>query len=190
MLNSKSLYAIKHLWLNRKDLSQYLSKPGKHISAVTDLNAAQLNQDNIQAIIFDFDGVLASHGEINIPHNIGSWLRNFLQTYSGQTFLLSNNLFSTRNSYLQTNWPELKIITAARKKPYPDGILRIIKITNLHPQQILMIDDRLGTGILAAYMADIKGLLVTPALSNYSKRPIVETFFATLRLLENFICLI
>jgi predicted HAD superfamily phosphohydrolase YqeG len=144
----------------------------------------------IRAVIFDFDGVLAVHGAISISPIVSCWLKAFIQNYTGQIFLLSNNLFKNRVDYLSTNWPEIQIVTPKKKKPDPDGILEITRITGLLPQKILMIDDRLSTGLLAARLAGINGLLVNPALVNYKAQPIIEMFFASLRLLERFICLI
>lgn len=190
MLKSKLLFASQQLWLHRAYLRIYLKDPSKRINSVTQLNSEQLELMGIRAVIFDFDGVLATHGAIKISPMVAYWLRDFIKNYTGQIFLLSNNLFKKRIDYLSTNWPELKIVTPKKKKPDPDGILEISRITGLLPQKILMIDDRLGTGLLAARLAGINGLLVNPALVNYTTQPGVEMFFASLRVLERLICLI
>ncbi len=59
----RTLYAITNAWHYRKILKKYVLEPQLQIANVIELKPEQLLQQNINALVLDFDGVLAAHGE-------------------------------------------------------------------------------------------------------------------------------
>ena len=59
-----------------------------------------------------------------------------------------------------------------------------MKISNISPKQMVLIDDRLATGCLAAEISGINAILITHPYQNFKKRPIHESFFNFLRWFE------
>ena len=76
-------------------------------------------------------------------------------------------------------------MSGVRKKPYPDGLLKIIQDEKIDPKLVCLIDDRLLTGILAAELAGTQAILITKPLSNFERHFFKECFFSILRALES-----
>jgi uncharacterized protein len=142
-----------------------------------------LKNQGIKIIVLDFDGVLAAHGE-TFPHlEAEQWLRNCITTFGKeQVFILSNNPFQARQDYFEKLG--IKFIASVKKKPYPDGLNTIIQQVSCHAKELVLIDDRLLTGILATCLAQTRGILITKPYQNLSKRPVKERFFSFLRWIE------
>jgi len=92
-----------------------------------------------------------------------------------------------REQYFAQHYPGVRFIIAKRKKPYPDGINNIIALSKLQPKQIVMVDDRLLTGILAAITTGVLPCWITKPYQNFVARPIRELFFHGLRCLERWL---
>jgi predicted HAD superfamily phosphohydrolase YqeG len=75
-------------------------------------------------------------------------------------------------------------ICGVRKKPYPDGMLKIIELSQAKPNEIALVDDRLLTGILATTIAGTHCVYITKAYRRFASQPIRECFFSSLRFLE------
>ena len=146
-----------------------------------------LKVQGIQGIALDLDGVLTSYGEIQPAKEIESWLNLCLEVWGeDRVFVLSNHLTQKRINYFSKHFKGLTIILAKRKKPYPDGVQQILQRTNIHPKALLVVDDRLLTGILAAIITETSGCYITRPLVSLTKRPILELFFISLRKIERF----
>lgn len=179
------LYALSMAWRYRKMLSAYKCNSALQTSDILALNPLFLKEKGIKILILDFDGVLAAHGEIVLSPAIISWINSCIQVLGeGKIFVLSNKATTTRAEYFARTFKGVKWIFPTRKKPYPDGILQILQLTHTAPQEILVIDDRLLTGILAAVIANVSGCYVTNPIIFFHKRPIEETFFMVLRKIE------
>ena len=179
-------FTLCQAWKHRQALHQYVIDSQKQLATVTDLTPARLTSLGCQYLVLDFDGVLASHGEMTLPLPIQTWLQNILkESQIKGCFILSNKPKKQRFTYFHHYFPTIQFIKATRKKPYPDGLNTIIAKTNTAPEHILLIDDRLLTGCLAAVLAKCQCLHITHPNINFAKRPIRETFFFLLRLIEN-----
>lgn len=150
------------------------------------LNCHQMHQTGIEAIVFDFDGVLAHHGSDH-PLPIGIHLLKTAVDEFGvnRVFILSNKPKMVRKIYFEKEFPGLHFISSSRKKPYPDGMNLIVQNTHLRPDQIILVDDRLLTGGLAAVLSGSQFCHVKNPLRDFSVRPVKEAFFHGLRTLEN-----
>lgn len=137
----------------------------------------------IKIVVLDFDGVLAAHGELVPAPEITAWLQQCLQVFQpAQIFLLSNKPLPARIAYFEREG--IRCIAGVQKKPYPDGLLTIQRLSQCVPSEILLVDDRLLTGGLATCIAQTQFFYVTRPLIAWRKRPIAESFFIFVRWLE------
>ena len=192
MLKTKTpnriLYSLKASWQHRRALKTYIDNPYLQIKTLTDLNLSRLQMENIQVLVLDFDGVLGpDHAEQPLAKFI-PWLDEMYQHFQAQLFIFSNKPLASRAHFFQTRYPKIEFIKNVAKKPFPDGLNLIRTKTGLSGAQILLCDDRLLTGILAAELAEIKAFWVTEPCRNFIGRFWHELFFTLLRFLDkNFI---
>lgn len=148
-----------------------------------------LKTEEISVIVLDFDGVLAPWGaERPIPEMV-TWMDRCVSSLGVEhVFVLSNGPSRTRKEFFLERYPGVGFVSGVRKKPYPDGLHAILETTQVEPQGVLMVDDRLFTGALAACLAGVKVAYVPCPLVNIWLHPVRELFFMALRGLER--CLI
>lgn len=164
----------------------HATPPGFHLLQVS---PRQLKEKGSSVIVLDFDGVLAAHGETAPVAELHQWLRECVDIFGhDHVFILSNKPSLTRRAYFHRHYAGVRWIVEARKKPYPDGLQTIIALTQQPPQAILLVDDRLLTGVLAACITDVSILWVRQCYIQWFKRPLSESFFIGLRFFER--CLI
>ncbi len=184
----KMLYALVMAWKYRKNLADYRCLSALQKREVITLNPFSLKQEGVKLMILDFDGVLAAFGETIISPPIENWVIRCRDIFGfGNIFILTNRPTQERQQYLSERLPGVEFFWASRKKPYPDGILSIMHLKAVAPAEVLVIDDRLLTGILAAVLANVRGCYITEPLVSFRKRPIRELFFVLLRTIERFV---
>lgn len=177
--------AIK-FWQYRRKLKQYLIDPKKVSAHITDLKQDYLTLHHIKVLVLDFDGVLNSYGENTVLEEVFVWLKNIIHTKPNiKICILSNRANKIREEYFLKRFPEITFITNIRKKPYTDGLEKLLAGNlTLEKQEILIVDDRLATGILAAEIFGCNAILITKPYINYKKKPLIESFFTILRIIE------
>lgn len=147
----------------------------------------QLAAAGITAVALDFDGVLAHHGAAEPLPEATAWLQQCAATIgSANMFILSNKPTEERRSWFASHFPAMRFIAGVRKKPYPDGILHAAALAGVAPHAILMVDDRLLTGCLAASSAGAIPCYIRAPYASYRSRPLAELFFALLRRIEQY----
>lgn len=186
MLSLKRMfYAIKTAKKHKHAINKILKDPSSCAKDLCDINCSDLKKGNIKALVLDFDGVLASHGQIKLDKKTINWLKTALKIYPKTTYILSNNPKGRRFSWLNKNFPEIHLIAGIKKKPYPDGLNVIIKHAKVKSSEVVLVDDRLLTGVLASLNAKTKIIYITEPRENlFSVFFLQECFFATLRFLE------
>lgn len=178
-------YALAACYTHRKQLLAFLADNRLQQTTVTKLSPDILAQLGIEVLVLDFDGVLASHAELHPRPEVLVWLENFVAEWQPRKiFILSNKPTKERQAYFSQHFPALKFIVAKRKKPYPDGLQEICQISGTSVQKIMVVDDRLATGIIAAIANGMHGCWITQPYVNVAARPIRETGFMFLRWLE------
>lgn len=178
-------YAISHGLQYRKQLYQYLVDPTVSVYSVLALTPDYFQSKKIQYIALDFDGVLANHGETEPLQAVEDWLKKITQIIPESHFaLLSNKPFSERLTYFQTHFPQMVIISGVAKKPYPEGLNKLIDYFHCEKSELVLVDDRLLTGMLAVCLAGTQGVYIREAYKNIRKRPLAEGFFMLLRKIE------
>lgn len=178
---TRFLFALRQGWLYRREIKQFALT--SKIPNVTQLELSYLIAKKIKVLALDFDGVLASHGQVQPDEEVVTWL-NALSGTSIKLALLSNKPNQARRQYFQTAFPELLFIAGFPKKPYPQGLLAIAQHFKVPPQEVLLADDRLLTGVLASCLAGTQVAYVCPARQNFKARWLEESFFEAVRCLE------
>ncbi|MCK5521674.1 MAG: HAD family hydrolase [Thiomargarita sp.] len=182
-LFKRILFTLRMLHRYRHALAKIDSTTPRQTYQISPTN---LKHNGIKVLVLDFDGVLAAHGEALPNQELQPWLHDCVNTYgSTQVFVLSNKPLQSRINYF--NQLKIRCIAGVKKKPYPDGLQKIIALTGQSPETVMLVDDRLLTGCLAACIAGNSVTLITRPYVSLSKRPIQELFFMTLRFLERYI---
>lgn len=178
------LFSLKMSYRYRKDLADIYLKSPRH-RQTSHLVLADFKAQGIEVLALDFDGVLAAHAEHTPLTELQCWLSEGVAIFGeNRVFILSNQPHSKRIHYFQQHYQGIQVISGVRKKPYADGLQQIIEITQCPASHILMVDDRLLTGILAACIANTQVAYITYPYTNFEKHPVQESFFSLLRFTE------
>lgn len=178
-------FALKAGWRNREELKRFLRDPDKRVGSLAEITPERLENANVGVLVLDFDGVLAPHGAMEPLPQVKAWLRNLSNHIGEQRIaLLTNKPFSSRLAYFTQEFPSIYIAHVRRKKPYPDGLLQIAEYKGIERHRLALLDDRLLTGMLATCLAYTQGLYFYKPYRNLLRRPITETFFSFLRIVE------
>lgn len=149
------------------------------------ITPAAFKLKGVAVLVLDFDGVLAAHGELYPAEELHHWLHECVNIFgANQVFVLSNKPLPSRIVYFNRHYPGVRCITDVKKKPYPDGLQKIIALSGQPSEAVMLVDDRLLTGGLAACIAKVPVTYITRPYVLLSKRPIKEFFFMSLRFLE------
>lgn len=181
-------YSLKICWKYRAQVAKYATDPQLQLPTILSLTRDSLVDSGVKALILDFDGVLASHAEPQPRAEVVLWLQTMAGFPDFRMYILSNKPRPERLEFFAQYFPQIKFIVAPRKKPYPDGIQEIIRLSNLKPQQLLLIDDRIAIGMALAASTGIQARLITKPYINLAKRPLRELGFMFLRSLERIAC--
>jgi hypothetical protein len=145
----------------------------------------ELAAQGFTVLVLDFDGVLAPHGEDAPLPEIESWLRRCAVVLGeDRIFILSNRPAAPRADYFRRTFPGIRFVSGVRKKPYPDGLHRVMALSGAAPSQIVLLDDRLLTGVLATCLAGTGVIFITAPYTSFRNRPVIEGFFCMIRRLE------
>lgn len=173
------------LWQGFKHKSCIQDKKKNAIHALDQITPEGLAKKKVKVLALDFDGVLSPHGASEPTSRAHAWLTQLCQHWSASNIvILSNKPQKKRIHFFKHHYPEIDFIISPRKKPYPDGLHQIAQKKQVATQQILLVDDRLLTGMLACCLSGAQGAYLSRPLKKFSSRPIAESFFATLRALE------
>ncbi len=175
-------------WQHRKSLSNYARGAALQTQRVLDLEPGSLKERGIQGLILDFDGVLAAHSESRPLASVEVWLQKAVEAFgSRKLFILSNQPTAARVAYFDHYFPGIEVVFAKRKKPFSDGLIFVVNLLGVAPQSVLLLDDRLLTGILAAVIMGVQGCYVRKGCVCWKNRPLIETWYSLLRVLERFL---
>jgi predicted HAD superfamily phosphohydrolase YqeG len=154
-------------------------------TCILTLDPAVLKSSGVVALALDFDGVLAHHGApVPLPEAV-EWIKRCEAVFGGERiFILSNKPTEGRKAWFSDHFPSLRFISGVRKKPFPDGLHKTGALAGVPLSQILMVDDRLLTGCLAALVAGARPCYIRQPYVSFSHRPQAELFFMLLRRAE------
>lgn len=173
-------------FFHRHELKRLLVKTPGGMS-VLDLDPEALRSSKVEAMAIDFDGVLANHAAPTPLHEAVEWLKRCQTVFGGdRIFILSNKPTNERRLWFTANFPAIRFISDVRKKPFADGLIKTGELAGVPVPSIIMIDDRLLTGCLAALLAGARPCYIRRPYVSFCHRPLSEIFFFTLRALERF----
>ena len=154
-------------------------------SGILRLDPEALLASGVTALALDFDGVLAHHGApVPLPEAV-AWMRRCEAVFGGdRIFILSNKPTEGRRHWFAEQFPAVRFISGVRKKPYPDGLNKTGELAGVPLSSIMMVDDRLLTGCLAALVAGVQPCYIRRPYACFTCRPFAELFFWKLRVLE------
>ena len=169
---------------HRHELRQLLDRTAKN-AGILRLDPVKLHAAGVEVLALDFDGVLASHGKpVPLPEAV-EWMKRCEAVFGGdRIFILSNKPTEGRKKWFAENFPAMRFISGVRKKPYPDGLNKAGELAGVPLNSILMVDDRLLTGCLAALVAGARPCYIRRPYVSFGFRPFAELFFWKLRLME------
>ncbi|MHB8056790.1 MAG: YqeG family HAD IIIA-type phosphatase [Desulfuromonadaceae bacterium] len=169
---------------HRRQLRQLLDKT-PHSLGILGLNPEALLSAGTKALALDFDGVLAGHGAaVPLPETV-AWMKRCEAVFGGDhIFILSNKPTEGRKKWFAENFPAIRFISGVRKKPYPDGLNKTGELAGVPLHSIMMVDDRLLTGCLAALVAGAVPCYIRRPYVSFGHRPMAELFFWKLRVME------
>lgn len=177
-------FALKNGWQQRANLKRFL-QDAYQIRTLEEITLQKLDEAGIAILVLDFDGVLAGHDALYPTPEVEQWLRKLTHTIGEQRIaILTNKPKPERVEYFNKHFPSIFLLQGVRKKPYPDGLLDIAFYKGVPPHRLVLVDDRLLTGMLATCLAFTQGWYFYPARRNFWRHPIKESFFSLLRLLE------
>lgn len=181
-------YTVYQGWKKRKELKRFLNAPDYQIQSLSEITAKRLDEADIAVLVLDFDGVLAGHGESFPAPEAEKWLRQICQEMGElRVAILTNKPLPARIEYFRKQFPLIHVVQSVRKKPYPDGLLEVAHYKAVPPHRVLLVDDRLLTGMLATCLSYCQGWYFCHPKQNIYRRPIKEIFFSMLRGLERFL---
>ncbi len=144
-----------------------------------------LRSSGVAALALDFDGVLAHHGAPEPLPEAVAWMRRCEEVFGGERiFILSNKPTEGRRRWFAEKFPSVRFISGVRKKPFPDGLNKTGELAGVPLSSIMMVDDRLLTGCLAALVAGARPCYIRRPYACFTCRPFAELFFRSLRVLE------
>jgi predicted HAD superfamily phosphohydrolase YqeG len=178
-------YALYFALKYKKKLYAFLTTPALSRISITALTPDYFRARHLNYIVLDFDGVLANHGAIKPLPEVEAWLNKMMRIFPASHFaLLSNKPFDERLQYFKDHYPNMLVLSGVPKKPYPEGLNQLVKHFSCKKNELVLVDDRLLTGMLAVCLAGVEGVYISNAYKDLSKRPIVEIFFMLLRKFE------
>ena len=165
----------------RRELARLLEETPPTTSILT-IDPEELRVQGITALALDFDGVLAGHGfPVPLPEAV-VWMKRCEAVFGGgRIFILSNKPTVGRQLWFAEHFPAMRFISGVRKKPYPDGLNKTGDLAGVPLSSIMMVDDRLLTGCLAALVAGARPCYIRHPYVSFSHRPVAELFFRLLR---------
>lgn len=177
-------YAIQQVAIHRQALLQYQQDASLRCPRLLDLDLKSLYQQGVRVLVLDFDGVLSGHDGPEPLSELRPWLAEACAVFNGHLFVLSNTPSQVRANFFKQHYPQIGFLKPTRAKPYPDGLLSVTTQTQIPPEAVLMIDDRMFTGILSALLAKTRALLITQPYIDWRSHPFKEMFFSSLRHIE------
>lgn len=154
-------------------------------ASISTIDPTELKIQGIAALALDFDGVLAGHGTpAPLPEAV-AWMNHCEAVFGGdRVFILSNKPTDGRRQWFAEHFPAMRFISGVRKKPYPDGLNKTGELAGVPLSSIMMVDDRLLTGCLAALVAGARPCYIRRPYISFNRRPVAELFFWLLRVGE------
>jgi len=154
-----------------------------YIDNITSIDWQAQWDAGIRVVVLDFDGVLAADRQQQLCESICAVLLTIIGIYGSHVYIFSNQPTPQRQAYFAEHFPHIQFLVA-KQKPYPDGLLSVIIQEQVSPEKIVLVDDRVLTGGLAATLAGIECILIKNPTISFSDNPLREIVFFIIRIIE------
>lgn len=158
------------------------------IHSLLEYSADNFRTMGIEVLVLDFDGVLAEQGSLGLQPRFKQWLDQLHEQMGAhwRIYLWTNCPSCARRALLRQQCPYLdtRYFEGHSKKPHPAGLQALSRTLKIDPSRILVVDDRLGTGILAGLLTGTQVVWVTDPVKNIAGQPWTELGFNLLRSVE------
>jgi FMN phosphatase YigB (HAD superfamily) len=179
-LAARAWYTLRQGFARRGELRQIHRDCG-----CPEITALTLPAGELIVLVLDFDGVLAPHGYPEPLPAVARLLDQWLgRPEVRRIYILSNKPTPVRERYFADHFPAIRFVRDVRKKPYPDSLAAIVAAERVPPHRVVVVDDRLLTGILAAVLAGTRAVPITKPYRDYAYHTCAELGFTLLRALE------
>ena len=185
------IFTIKEAYAQRYVLYEYMINKDCQLNNILDLDIDKIKEKGFSYLVLDFDGVLSGYNHTKPYPKVEIWLNKSISTLGkNHIFILSNKKKSSRLSYIKEKYPSIIFIDNKKVKPYANDLKDVIKKYDVNKKCVLLLDDRLLTGILLSAIIGIKAKFVTKPFVSWKKHPIYELYFFFIRQLELIMCYI
>lgn len=137
----------------------------------------------IRVVVLDFDGVLAADKQKKLFEGVSAVLNTIQTIFGDHVYIFSNQPTSQRQAYFAEHFPRIQFLVA-KQKPYPDGLLTVIAQEKVMPEKVVLVDDRVLTGGLAATLAGIRCILIKKPYICFWENSVREAIFISIRAVE------
>lgn len=174
-------------WFYRKSLHWFWLNHAA--TSVVKINCQTLKDEGVEVLVLDFDGVLSVHGKNAVElTEVDQWLRQAVTVFGeNRVFILSNNPNLHRKAQLEKQYPEIVFVVPFRKKPFTDGLAWVRDQTGVCYQKMLMVDDRLLTGVLSAVLHQSRAIYITEPYVDFEHSWLYEMSMRIVRRMEKLV---
>ena len=135
-----------------------LFRPHYRLDTVTRLTVEQLEHWGVRSLLLDVDSTLKRYGAVELEPEIVAWLETMKSAGIGLC-LVSNGAARRIGPFARS----LGIpFVAPALKPFPRGCRKAIRQMNFDPKTTAMVGDQLFADVVAARLAGITAILITP----------------------------
>jgi len=179
------IYGLRQMFQHRADLRSIIHSKEASAKTLLDLSPQALKTRGVDVLALDFDGVLSYQDAIMPNEKVMVWLHNACAIFQEKNiYLLTNNPLPARAAFFNKTFPAMTFVSFHYKKPHPEGLEKIIAQSGVKPDQVVLVDDRLTTGILATCIAGTQAIYITQPFVNLKGNHVKEQFFKIIRALE------
>lgn len=137
-------------------------KPTWMVNSIYSITPAQLEKNNIKAVVTDLDNTLIAWNDPAATEESILWIKEMKQA-GIPVIVLSNN--SKERVKVVADVLELDYIPRGLK-PFRRGLRKAQEILQLPKEEILMVGDQIMTDVLSANRFGVKSVLVKPILAS------------------------
>ncbi len=171
-------------WRFRRELAKLL-RSSRDCAGILGIEPEEVKLRGIEVLALDFDGVLSHHGASEPLPEVVGWFEKCVRIFGeNRVFILSNRPTDSRRLWFAGHFPGVRFVSGVRKKPFPDGISKVAELSGAPVSEILMVDDRLLTGCLAAVSAGARAHYISRPYISFRNNTRTELFFWLLRRVE------
>ncbi|MDO8057472.1 YqeG family HAD IIIA-type phosphatase [Candidatus Phytoplasma gossypii] len=133
--------------------------PNFYYDSVFEIPFEYFFRKNFKVLLFDLDNTLIEPYQTTLDNKVYNFLTNISKKF--QIIILSNASNRKLKKILEPNWNYV-YLNLFHKKPSSWGFRKVLSLTQIQTQEVIMIGDQLATDIKGANELNITSILVRP----------------------------